>query len=67
MKSKYAEKNDEELLAEESEMRTALFNLRVQNTTKALENPMRIRQTKRELARLKTEQSARRKAAGKGK
>ncbi len=58
MKSKYAGMSAEDLLNEESQLRTSLFNLRVQNTTKALENTAKIRQTRRELARLLTAKRA---------
>lgn len=52
--NKYASMTEEELRNEENELRTALFNLRVQNTTKALENSTRIRATRREIARVLT-------------
>ena len=58
MANKYGEMNFEELMLEESQLRTALFNLRVENTTKALEDISKIRQTKRELARCLTAISA---------
>ncbi len=54
MKNKYATMSVEELNAEENELRTKLFNFRVQNTTKALENTAQIKIAKRDLARVMT-------------
>ena len=54
MKSRFREMTVEELLHEESELRTALFNLRLGNTTKELENNSKLRATRRDLARLLT-------------
>ena len=45
MPNKYVEMSMDDLLNEESELRTAVFNLRVENTTKALENTSKIRNT----------------------
>lgn len=45
----------EELIQREKEMRKELFNLRFQRAISGtLENPMRIREVKREIARIKT-------------
>jgi len=44
----------EELKQREQELRKELFNLRFQKAIGGLENPMRIRQVKREIARIKT-------------
>lgn len=55
MANKFAEMNLDELRNEENELRTALFNLRLGNTTKELENTERLRQTRRDLARVMTE------------
>lgn len=52
--TKYREMTVDELLNEENEIRTALFNLRVGSTTKELENTARLRSTKRDLARILT-------------
>jgi len=52
--TKYTGLTIEELQGEESQLRTVLFNLRVQNTTKALENTSQIRHNRRELARVLT-------------
>ena len=62
MKTKYPEMTVDELLAEESELRTQLFNMRVQNTTKALENTAKIGDTKKNIARLMTALNAKKKA-----
>ena len=51
---KYREKPVEELEELVDQLRTDLFNLRVQNTTKELQNVSRIRQTRRDLARVLT-------------
>lgn len=44
----------DELRDEESQLRTVLFNLRVGNTTKELQNTAKIPDTRKELARLLT-------------
>ena len=44
----------DELSGRIREMRQGLFNLRVRNTTKELENTSKIRQERRELARAMT-------------
>ena len=44
----------EERAAKEKEWRQALFDLRLQKATGQLDNPMRIRLLRREIARLKT-------------
>jgi large subunit ribosomal protein L29 len=46
--------NDEELARKLSESRRELFNLRFQSATGALENPARLKLTKREIARILT-------------
>ena len=43
-----------ELLDKEKQLRQELFNFRFQMGTGRLENPMQIRKTKRDLARVKT-------------
>lgn len=48
------ELTDDELLARESELKRAAFNLRVQFSTGQLENTAALRTTKRDLARVKT-------------
>ena len=54
MKKRYLELTTDELRDEENELRTALFNLRLQNTTKELENSTKLRDTRRDLARVLT-------------
>ena len=44
----------EELQAKESELKAELFNLRFQNATNQLDNPMRIVEVKKTIARVKT-------------
>lgn len=44
----------EEIVAKEREIELELFNLRFQQALGQLENPARIRQLRRELARIKT-------------
>lgn len=60
MKNKYADMSVDELLHEENELRTALFNLRLKNTTKELENTAQIKGAKRDLARVLTALNAKR-------
>lgn len=43
-----------ELTGKEHQLKQELFNLRFQLATGRIENPMRIRQTRRDLARVKT-------------
>jgi large subunit ribosomal protein L29 len=50
---------DEELAEEASRLRQKLFDLRSQAVTEQLENPRQIRNTKRDIARLLTEQRER--------
>lgn len=45
-----------ELNEKERQLRQELFNLRFQLATGRIENPMRIRQARRDLARIKTVQ-----------
>ena len=44
----------EELQAKENELKAELFNLRFQNATNQLDNPMRIVEVKKTIARVKT-------------
>ena len=43
-----------ELTAEELRLKKELFNLRFQHTTGQLENPAKMKQVKRDIARVKT-------------
>ncbi len=55
MKSqKFQEMSQDELLREEREMTDQLFKLRFQRATGQVENPMKIRSVRRDLARVKT-------------
>lgn len=51
---KMREMNDMELNAELTKMKKDLFNLRFQHVTGQLENPIKMRDTKRDIARVKT-------------
>jgi len=44
----------EELIHREQELRKELFNLRFQKSLGSLENPMRMRACRKEIARIKT-------------
>ena len=46
-----------ELAEKEQQFRQEIFNLRFQLATGRIENPMKIRQARRDLARIKTVQS----------
>ncbi len=54
----------EELLEKERQLRQELFNLRFQLATGRIENPMRIRHTRRDIARVKTVMSLQRQRKG---
>ena len=43
-----------ELIAEESRLKKELFNLRFQHTTGQLENPGKMKEVKKDIARVKT-------------
>ena len=51
---KIREMTDLELNAELAKMKKDLFNLRFQHVTGQLENPIKMRDTKRDIARVKT-------------
>jgi len=48
------EKTNEELANMENELKKKLFNLRFQGTLGQLQNPMKIKETKKDIARIKT-------------
>ena len=52
--SELRDKAVEELRSNESDLKRELFNLRFQVVTGEIQNPMRIRAARREIARLKT-------------
>lgn len=58
--------SDEELAKKLQELQEELFNLRFQRATGRLENPMRFRQVRKDIARVKTVMSARKLKAGQG-
>ena len=51
---KIREMSEAELNAELSKMKKDLFNLRFQHVTGQLENPIKMRETKRDITRVKT-------------
>jgi ribosomal protein L29 len=51
---KMREMSDSELYAELDKMKKDLFNLRFQHVTGQLENPILMRNTKKDIARIKT-------------
>jgi large subunit ribosomal protein L29 len=51
---KIREMTDEEVLKQIDQLKTELFNLRFQLATGQLDNPMRIRQVRKDIARGKT-------------
>jgi large subunit ribosomal protein L29 len=51
---KIREMTESELDAELKKMKNELFNLRFQHVTGQLENPLRLRNVKRDIARVKT-------------
>ena len=48
------EMGPDEILTRVAELREELFNLRFRNTMKQLDNPLKIRESRREMARLLT-------------
>ena len=52
--SRYREMTADEIGARVAELREELFNLRFRNTMKQLDNPLKIREGRREMARLLT-------------
>ena len=52
--NKYFDMTDTELDQQLAELKSELFNLRCQRATGQLQNPMMIRETKRNIARVKT-------------
>lgn len=55
---------EEEILKSRADLKKELFNLRFQAATEAVENPARIRMIKRDLARIETVLTERRRASG---
>ena len=52
--SKYFDMTDDELRTQEHELKAELFNLRFQLATGQLSNPIALRDTRRNIARVKT-------------
>ena len=52
--NKYREMTDQELSAKLSDLKSDFFNLRCQKATGQLNNPLSIREVKRDIARVKT-------------
>jgi large subunit ribosomal protein L29 len=61
----YREMNADEINARVAELREDLFNLRFRNTMKQLDNPLKIRESRREMARLLTVLKEKERAAAK--
>ena len=53
------ELSDDELAIKERELKESLFLLRLRHRTNQLESPARLKQTRRDIARIKTVQTAR--------
>jgi large subunit ribosomal protein L29 len=62
--SELSELSEEELAGKEADLKGELFKLRFQAATGQLDNPMRIRDVKRDIARVKTVLRMRELAAG---
>jgi large subunit ribosomal protein L29 len=58
-------KSDDELVTQLGELKREAFNLRFQAATNQLEKPARVRVVRRDIARIKTLQTARVSAAAK--
>jgi large subunit ribosomal protein L29 len=58
-------KSDDELVTQLGELKREAFNLRFQAATNQLEKPARVRTVRRDIARIKTVQTARVSAAAK--
>ncbi|MGJ8535855.1 MAG: 50S ribosomal protein L29 [Parasphingopyxis sp.] len=56
-------KNDDELAAELADLKREQFNLRFQSATNQLERPARVTEVRRNIARIKTLQGERARAA----
>ena len=52
--SEIREKTQQELIKEEKELKAELFKLRFQHATNQLENPMKLKDVKKSIARVKT-------------
>jgi large subunit ribosomal protein L29 len=61
----YNAKTDDELSTDLGELKREQFNLRFQAATNQLEKPSRIREVRRDIARIKTLQTGRTRSAAK--
>ena len=61
----FREMTGDEMRARVAELREDLFNLRFRNTMKQLDNPLKIRESRREMARLLTVLKEKERAAAK--
>jgi len=52
--TRFRDMTAEEITTRVAELREELFNLRFRNTMKQLDNPLKIRESRREMARLLT-------------
>ena len=52
--NKFRDMTNDALAAQEKELKSELFNLRFQSATGQLSNPQRIRECKKDIARVKT-------------
>jgi large subunit ribosomal protein L29 len=52
--NRFREMTADEITTRVAELREELFNLRFRNTMKQLDNPLKIRESRREMARLLT-------------
>ena len=62
--SKLRDMTIEELILQESDLRKELFNLRFQQATGEIENPMRIRAVRKDIVRVLTIVTEKRKGKG---
>jgi large subunit ribosomal protein L29 len=62
--SELRDASDDELAVKERELTESLFMLRLRHATNQLESPARLRETRRDLARVKTLRRARSLASG---
>lgn len=63
-KPDYKSRSDADLSRELAELKREQLNLRFQAATQQLEKPARVREVRRSIARIQTEQNARAKAQG---
>jgi large subunit ribosomal protein L29 len=64
--AEYRELSDDDLVARLDSSKEELFNLRFQLATGQLDNPMRIKAVRHDIARIMTELTQRQLAAGEG-